>query len=143
VRRFVGRFIRVKQAVSDAKTYVGTDMNTIDQIDRLLDDALDECGVSTLGHTPGHTSYLLSSAGQNFLFTGDSVTNTAISFNHPNWAFNFDADPVMASETRKRVLDMAMQDKLTLIGYHFAFPGIGNVAKEGDCYRFVPAAMDI
>jgi glyoxylase-like metal-dependent hydrolase (beta-lactamase superfamily II) len=99
--------------------------------------------VSTLGHTPGHTSYLLSSAGQNFLFTGDSVTNTAISFNHPDWAFNFDADPGMASETRKRVLDMAMHDKLTLIGYHFAFPGIGNVAKEGDSYRFVPAAMDI
>jgi hypothetical protein len=49
----------------------------------------------------------------------------------------------MASETRKRVLDMATQDKLTLIGYHFGFPGIGNVAKEGDAYRFVPAAMDI
>ena len=99
--------------------------------------------VSTLGHTPGHTSYLLSSAGQNFLYTGDSVTNTAISFNHPDWAFNFDVNPRMASETRKRVLDMAVQDKLTLIGYHFAFPGIGNVAKEGDAYRFVPAAMDI
>jgi glyoxylase-like metal-dependent hydrolase (beta-lactamase superfamily II) len=99
--------------------------------------------VTTRGHTPGHTSYLLSSAGQNFLYTGDSVTNTAISFNHPDWAFNFDADPGMASETRKRVLDMAVQDKLTLIGYHFAFPGIGNVAKEGDSYRFVPAAMDI
>ena len=98
--------------------------------------------VSSRGHTPGHTSYLLSSAGQNFLFTGDSVTNTAISFSHPDWVFNFDADPGMASETRKRVLDMAVQDKLTLIGYHFAFPGIGNVAKEGDAYRFVPAAMD-
>jgi hypothetical protein len=34
----------------------------------------------------------------------------------------------MASKTRRRVLDMAVQDKLTLIGYHFAFPGIGNVA---------------
>jgi glyoxylase-like metal-dependent hydrolase (beta-lactamase superfamily II) len=98
--------------------------------------------VSTRGHTPGHTSYLLTSAGQNFLYTGDSVTNTAISFNRPDWAFSFDADPGMASETRKRVLDMAVQDKLTLIGYHFAFPGIGNVAKEGDSYRFVPAAMD-
>jgi hypothetical protein len=49
----------------------------------------------------------------------------------------------MASETRKRVLDMAAQDKLTLIGYHFAFPGIGNVAREGDAYRFVPITMDI
>jgi glyoxylase-like metal-dependent hydrolase (beta-lactamase superfamily II) len=98
--------------------------------------------VSSRGHTPGHTSYLLSSGGQNFLYTGDSVTNTAISFSHPEWVFGFDADPGMASETRKRVLDMAAQDKLTVIGYHFAFPGIGNVAKEGAAYRFVPAAMD-
>jgi len=98
--------------------------------------------VSSRGHTPGHVSYLLSSAGQNFLFTGDAVTNTAISFSHPDWVFGFDADPGMASETRKRVLDMAAQDKLTLIGYHFAFPGIGNVAKEGDAYRFVPTSMD-
>jgi glyoxylase-like metal-dependent hydrolase (beta-lactamase superfamily II) len=98
--------------------------------------------VSSRGHTPGHASYLISSAGQNFLFTGDAVTNTAISFGHPDWVFGFDADPGMASETRKRVLDMAVQDKLTLVGYHFAFPGIGNVAKEGDAYRFVPAAMD-
>jgi glyoxylase-like metal-dependent hydrolase (beta-lactamase superfamily II) len=98
--------------------------------------------VSSRGHTPGHTAYLLSSAGQNFLFTGDIVTNTAISFGHPDWVFSFDADPAMASETRKRVLDMATQDKITLIGYHFGFPGIGHAAKEGDAYRFVPAAMD-
>jgi glyoxylase-like metal-dependent hydrolase (beta-lactamase superfamily II) len=98
--------------------------------------------VSSPGHTPGHTAFLLSSAGQNFLFTGDFVTNTAISFSHPEWVFGFDADPGTASDTRKRALDMAAHDKLTLIGYHFAFPGIGNVAKEGDAYRFVPAAMD-
>ena len=64
--------------------------------------------VSTPGHTLGHTSYL-SSAGQNFVYTGDSVTNTAISFNHPD--LNFDTDPGMAFDTRKRVLDMAVQDK--------------------------------
>lgn len=45
VRRFVGRFIRVKQAVSDAKALAETDTSTIDQISRLLEDALDECGV--------------------------------------------------------------------------------------------------
>jgi hypothetical protein len=49
----------------------------------------------------------------------------------------------MASETRKRVLDMATQDKLRLIGNHFGFPAIRNVAEAGDAYRFVPAAMDI
>jgi hypothetical protein len=30
-----------------------------------------------------------------------------------------------------------------LIGYHFDFPGIGNVAKEGDAYRFVPISMEV
>jgi glyoxylase-like metal-dependent hydrolase (beta-lactamase superfamily II) len=103
--------------------------------------------ISTPGHTPGHTSYLLSSllssGGQNFIYTGDVVTHPAISLQYPNWVFNFDADPAIASDTRKRVLDMAAQDKLMLIGYHFAFPGIGNVAKEGDAYRFVPINMDV
>jgi glyoxylase-like metal-dependent hydrolase (beta-lactamase superfamily II) len=98
--------------------------------------------VSRRGHTPGYTTYLLSSAGQNFLFTGDFVRNAAIFFSHPDRVFSFDADPGMTSETRKRVLDMATRDKLTLIGYHFGFPGIGNVAKEGGAYRFAPAAMD-
>jgi glyoxylase-like metal-dependent hydrolase (beta-lactamase superfamily II) len=98
--------------------------------------------VSSRGHTPGQTAYLLSSAGQNFLFTGDFVANTAISFSHPDRVFGFDADPGTAPETRKRVLDMAAQDKLTLISYHFAVAGVGDVAKEGDAYRFVPAAMD-
>jgi glyoxylase-like metal-dependent hydrolase (beta-lactamase superfamily II) len=99
--------------------------------------------ISTPGHTPGHTSYLVSSAGQNFIYTGDFVTDPSISLQHPNWAFNFDADPATASETRKRVLDMAVQNKLMVVGYHFPFPGIGNVAKQGDAYRFVPINMDI
>ena len=99
--------------------------------------------ISTPGHTPGHTSYLLSSGSQNFIYAGDFVTNPAISLQHPDWTFNFDADPALAYETRKRVLDMASQDKLLVIGYHFAFPGIGNVAREGDAYRFVPSNMDI
>jgi hypothetical protein len=58
------------------------------------------------------------------------VTNTAISFSHPDWVFGFDDDPGMASATREPVLDMAVQDKVTLIGYRLAFPGIGNVAKS-------------
>ena len=36
---------------------------------------------------------------------------------------------------------MAVQDKLLLIAYHFAFPSIGNVAKEGDAYGFVHGNM--
>ena len=71
--------------------------------------------VASPGHTPGHMSYVLSTAGQNYLFTGDVVSHTGISFAHPDWAFGFDADPAVASVTRKRVLDMAVAEKLKLI----------------------------
>lgn len=99
--------------------------------------------VATPGHTPGHTSFLITSAGKNFLYTGDTVSSTAISFKNPTWEFAFDADPKMAVATRVKMLDMAVKDNLTLIGYHFAFPGIGNVLKDGAAYRFVPSAMDL
>ena len=44
IRRFVGRFLRVKGAITDARSSHDTiDINTINQIGRLLEDALDEC----------------------------------------------------------------------------------------------------
>jgi hypothetical protein len=45
IRRFVARFIRVKNAVSDAESSAAINANTLQQISRLLNDALDECGV--------------------------------------------------------------------------------------------------
>jgi hypothetical protein len=34
---------------------------------------------------------------------------------------------------------MAAADRMAVIGYHFPFPGVGHVAREGEAYRFVPA----
>ena len=76
------------------------------------------------------------SGGQNFVYTGDAVTHPAISLQHPEWILNFDTDPVMALETRKRFLDMAVQDKLTLIGYHFDFPRHRQCRKGGQRLPF-------
>ena len=98
--------------------------------------------IATPGHTPGHTSYAIASGGKTFLYTGDFVSHTAISFRHPDWAFGFDGDPAAASATRVKALDMAAAEGMTLIGYHFAFPGIGHVAREGGAYRFVPTPME-
>ena len=40
--------------------------------------------LSTPGHTPGHTSYMLSSSGKNLLYTGD-IAHTLFQFKHPEW----------------------------------------------------------
>jgi glyoxylase-like metal-dependent hydrolase (beta-lactamase superfamily II) len=98
--------------------------------------------ISTPGHTPGHTSYLLSSAGQNVLYTGD-VAHTLFQFTHPEWPLVFDIDPVAASATRKRVMEMAAAEAMTIVTYHLPCPGIGHVARDGSAFRFVASPMEL
>jgi glyoxylase-like metal-dependent hydrolase (beta-lactamase superfamily II) len=98
--------------------------------------------ISTPGHTPGHVSYVLSSAGANVLLTGE-IAHTFVQFKHPEWALSFDTDPTAGSATRKRVMDMAAADNLTVIVYHLAFPGIGHIARDGDAFRFVASPMEL
>jgi hypothetical protein len=45
----------------------------------------------------------------------------------------------MAEKTRRRVYDMVVAEKLQVQGFHYPFPGLGNVVKDGSGYRVVPA----
>ena len=95
--------------------------------------------VETVGHTPGHTSYVLSS-GSDKVFIQSDVTNNPNPFvTHPGWHGFTDQDPDVAEKTRRRVYDMVVAEKLMLQGFHYPFPGLGHVVKEGDGYRVVPA----
>jgi glyoxylase-like metal-dependent hydrolase (beta-lactamase superfamily II) len=96
-------------------------------------------GVDTIGHTPGHTSYVLSS-GSGKVYIQSDVTNNPNPFaSHPGWHAFFDQDADMAEKTRRRVYDMVVAEKLQVQGFHYPFPGLGNVVKDGDGYRVVPA----
>lgn len=95
--------------------------------------------MATPGHTPGHMSVLVTSGPRSLLVTGDAATHAYISFERPGWAFGFDADPEGAIATRRRLLDMAASDRVTLLGFHFPFPGIGHAVREGDAFRYLPA----
>jgi glyoxylase-like metal-dependent hydrolase (beta-lactamase superfamily II) len=95
--------------------------------------------VDTIGHTPGHTSYVLSS-GSGKVYIQSDVTNNPNPFaSHPGWHAFFDQDADMAEKTRRRVYDMVVAEKLQVQGFHYPFPGLGNVVKDGDGYRVVPA----
>jgi len=95
--------------------------------------------VDTVGHTPGHTSYVLSS-GSGKVFIQSDVTNNPNPFaSHPGWHAFFDQDADMAEKTRRRVYDMVVAEKLQLQGFHYPFPGLGNLEKDGDGYRVIPA----
>lgn len=95
--------------------------------------------IATPGHTPGHLSYALSGP-DTLVVTGDVVTNDIVSFEHPGWRFGNDTDKPAAAETRKRFVDRAALERLRLLGYHFAYPGLGRVESTGTSFRFAPEA---
>ena len=95
--------------------------------------------VETIGHTPGHTSYLLSS-GSDTVFIQSDVTNNPEPFvRNPGWQASFDQDGPQAEKTRRKVYDMLAADKLRVQGFHYPFPGLANIEKDGDGYRWIPA----
>ena len=45
-------------------------------------------------------------------------------------------------QTRRKFYDMAAAEKALVIGFHFNFPSIGHVEKDGAKYRLVPVAWN-
>ena len=95
--------------------------------------------IDTPGHTPGHMSVVIESGGQQLLALGDTMSHAYTNFARPEWYNGFDMDGDQTVATRKRLLDMAAADRMAVLGYHFPFPGVGHVMRDGDAYRFVPA----
>ncbi|GEO85264.1 MBL fold metallo-hydrolase [Ciceribacter naphthalenivorans] len=95
--------------------------------------------VDTAGHTPGHLSFLVHGGSEPTLIIGDALSNTAISFAHPEWRTGSDHDQEMGAKTRAALLDRLAGDKVTIIGYHFNHTGIGHAERRGSAYAFIPA----
>ena len=75
----------------------------------------------TPGHTPGHTSLLISSAGERAIITGDLAHHPA-QIDHVEWCSAFDADARTTTETRRKVFDQAEADRLITAFCHFPDP---------------------
>jgi glyoxylase-like metal-dependent hydrolase (beta-lactamase superfamily II) len=94
--------------------------------------------VATNGHTPGHTSYLISSGNQQLMVLGDITNIPALFVKNPGWHAAFDQDANMAEASRRRIFDRAVADKMLVAGYHYGMPGAGTIVKDGSGYAFVP-----
>jgi len=93
--------------------------------------------IGTPGHTPGHTSLVIGSGGRQVFVQGD-VTHAPFLFaRHPGWHFMLDVDPVVAETTRRKVYDMLVSDRMLVQGFHYPFPALGHVEKNGEGYREV------
>jgi glyoxylase-like metal-dependent hydrolase (beta-lactamase superfamily II) len=91
------------------------------------------------GHSPGHTAMMLTSGDAQLLGTFDTAINAVYSLERPDFIMGYDADPQLAIETRRAVFGRAADEGLQVFGYHFPFPGVGQIVRNGDAFRFVPA----
>ena len=93
--------------------------------------------MGTSGHSIGHTSFVASSGGKSVFVQSDVCNNVAVFAPYPDWHGFFDQDGAQAAATRKRVYDMLVTDKLPVQGYHFPFPALARIERQGGGYRVV------
>ncbi len=98
---------------------------------------------ATVGHTPGHTSLAIQSGNERLLLQADVTNIPALFLRNPGWHVMFDMDAQKAEETRRRFYDRASADKVLVAGFHFPFPALGHVEKDGaNNFRLVPVAWN-
>lgn len=89
----------------------------------------------TPGHTPGHVSLWIESAGEVALISGDFVHNP-VQCARPDWAEIGDADVEVAQTTRRAMLAEAAQREVLFVGTHFPSRPAGRVVVDGSVWRF-------
>ena len=94
--------------------------------------------VAEPGHTPGHSGWLIESAGQTLLVWGDIVHLPALQFSDPRIGLVFDIDGEAAYQTRLQVLEKVASERLLVAGMHLDFPPFGHVSKRDGAYAFMP-----
>src|SRR5580700_9172218 len=94
------------------------------------------------GHTPGHTAFMVASGNSKILIQSDVTNIPEFFLRNPDWHVVYDVDPDLAQSTRHKFYDMAAAEKVTVVGFHFPFPSIGHVEKDGSKYRLIPAAWN-
>jgi len=91
------------------------------------------------GHTPGHNSFVVASGSDKVLVQVDITAGAAFLFvQNPEWNLASDVDRPLAVQTRKKLYDMAIVEKMPIQAFHGAFPGLVRVEKAGDGYRWIP-----
>ena len=78
--------------------------------------------LDAVGHTPGHTAFQVS----NLLVIGDLMHGYALQKDHPDINSNYDMDKEKSVESRKRLMQYARDNKLTMAGMHLPPPGFAE-----------------
>jgi glyoxylase-like metal-dependent hydrolase (beta-lactamase superfamily II) len=93
----------------------------------------------TSGHTPGHTSFLITSGQEKLIATGDIFYSDPLNLEHPDWEVAFDSDAEKGLATRQEFLEQVSESRVELLVPHMPFPGLGHVSAQEDRYAWKPS----
>jgi len=96
----------------------------------------------TPGHTPGHTSHIVTSGASKVYVQGDLTHCPFLFVRHPGWHPFVDHDPIQAESIRRKVYDMLVAEKMPVQGFHYPFPSLAHVEKTATGYREVAVAWN-
>jgi glyoxylase-like metal-dependent hydrolase (beta-lactamase superfamily II) len=97
--------------------------------------------IAAPGHTVGHTIFMISSQGKQLCNSADLAHHHVIPLEKPRLEFAFDTDGRQGASTRIRMFGMLAAQRIPILAYHFPWPGIGYLAKQGDGFRYYPSPM--
>ena len=89
--------------------------------------------IPTPGHSPGHLSILVQSAGEQALLTGD-VAHHPCQMAHLDWSSTADSDPVQSAVTRRELFSRFADTPTLVIGGHF---NAGHIRCDGDAFKLI------
>jgi glyoxylase-like metal-dependent hydrolase (beta-lactamase superfamily II) len=92
------------------------------------------------GHTPGHTTFMISSGREQLLIWGDTVHVPEVQTAQPEVSMEVDTDQDAAGVSRRKVFDMVAMDRLLVTGMHLHYPGFAHLVCAGSGYRLIPEA---
>src|SRR3954464_4920777 len=96
--------------------------------------------VPSLGHTPGHTAFLIASGNDQLMIWGDTVHVPEVQTAFPEAGMAFDTDLAAAAAARKRMFDRVSADGVLIAGMHLHFPAFSRLARRGNAYALYPEA---
>jgi len=87
--------------------------------------------ISTPGHTEDHASIVLTSNGETAIYIGDLVQHH-VQLERTAWVSSFDILPLVSMETKRRIVNRAIEEQALVISVHEPFPGLGRMSRTED-----------